>query len=107
MKYFLQEDTPLDDSFIYPFVVIESQKDTSYTYMEISEDEVRKIILENIEGVKPIEGQNIMGCSESLYNPYYLVRESLKESKVDPRELSTETLFFMISTADFASAVFF
>lgn len=73
----------------------------------ICESEARKMMLEGLKDPQEIEGHNLMGVSESFYDPYYLVREMIKENKINVDEISTEALFWMLETANYASVVFY
>lgn len=76
-------------------------------FVEISEEEARKIMLDRIKGAEEIPGQNIMGASESFYDPYYLVREAIKDKGIDLTSLSTEAIYAILEVADFATEVFY
>ena len=76
-------------------------------FVEVSEEEARKMMLDGIKGAKKIPGQNIMGASESFYDPYYLVREAIKDRGINIDTFSTEALYAMLEVASFAAEVFY
>ena len=107
MKYYTQHPKYFKEYEDIEAIVWSSKAGIDIDLVEISEEEARKIILTNLEIAKKIDGHNIMGVSESFYDPYYLVRQMIKEQHINVDELLTETLFWMIETANFASECFY
>ena len=117
MKYYTQHPKYFEDhNEIQHYIYTGKLDDYETTYhgktekmefVEISEEEARKIMLDGIKGAKQLQGHNLMGVSESFYDPYYLVRQMIKEQHINVDELLTETLFWMIETANFASKCFY
>lgn len=67
----------------------------------------KKKLLDDIQVAlqKPAEGRNSMGCSESFYNPYYLVGSAFKEAEL--KLMSDKELSNLLKLAKFASEVFY
>ena len=107
MKYYTQHPKYFKEYEDIEAIVWSSKAGIDIDLVEISEEEARKIILTNLEIAKKIDGHNIMGVSESFYDPYYLLKEMSKERKIDLESLPTETLCKMLEVADFAAQVFF
>jgi len=66
-------------------------------------DEIIKVI----EEVGETKGQNSMGCSESYYNKYYMVKKFAEEEKIKLDEMSKSELETLLKLAEFASDVFY
>ena len=54
-------------------------------------------ILKNVANVEETNAQNIMGCSENWYNPYYALRETFGTDKLE--EMTEKELNNLITLA--------
>lgn len=62
-------------------------------------------ILEAIKNAKEREGRNSMGCSESYYNEYFMVRKCFTEKEL--KAMSKTELNNILKLAVFAADVFY
>ena len=66
-------------------------------------------IINDIKQAQTIDGMNSMGISESFYNPYYLLKEFMEESKPFEQleQFSERELNLLLDLAKCASDVFY
>jgi len=69
--------------------------------MKMNKDE----IINEIINCKLISGHNIMGASESWYNPYYAIKQTFTEDEI--KNMSLNELNNLIKLADKLSEVFY
>lgn len=56
---------------------------------------------------KKREGQNLMGCSESMYDPNYLVYSAYKDARKLKKLREKENIDDLLLVASFAAEVFY
>ena len=49
----------------------------------LEEPMTREKMLEKIKNIEETKNQNIMGCSENWYNPYYAIREVFTKEEIE------------------------
>jgi len=65
----------------------------------------RNEIINEIINCKPTPGRNIMGASESWYNPYYAIQQTFTEEEIN--NMSEEELNHLINLAEVLGEAFY
>lgn len=60
--------------------------------------ETKENILDNIKNANKAEGQNIMGCGECWYDPYYAIQQTFSEDAL--QAMSYVELVHLITLAE-------
>ena len=67
--------------------------------------ETKDIIAARIKEAKSVPGKNSMGTSESLYDPYYLLKQCFSKEEIDT--MTQRELYIALTVADYATDVFY
>lgn len=67
--------------------------------------ETKDIIEARIKEVGPVPGRNSMGTSESLYDPYYLVKQCFTAEEIN--KMTERELQVALKMADYATDAFY
>jgi len=69
--------------------------------------ETKKQILEKVNSPTERKGQNIMGVSESWYDPYFMLRKFFEDKEIDPEALTKNELNNLVELAEYAGEAFY
>ncbi len=67
----------------------------------------KKDILNELENLTIIKGNNSMWVSENFYNPYFLMRSMFNKNEIEANTLTEKELNLIYDTAMYASYVFY